>query len=135
MDNGGSRTETWRNKVTGLDLLWFHSRGRWQSYIIIHMQYYSCVNGDVSFDIGIFSCIEIFWLRISNNAKLYHPTLQETAFKLRVWQMSEDIAIICTAKGYKTTLSGRTVDFKHVSMCDGLERYVLLITHLYINYY
>ena len=36
-----------------------------QSCIIIHMKYYSfCVDMKVSFNIGIFSCIKIFWLRI-----------------------------------------------------------------------
>ena len=61
MDDGGPRTETWHDKVTSLDLLWFRSGGRWQSYIIILMKYYSCCdNVKVSFNIGIFSCIEIF---------------------------------------------------------------------------
>ena len=64
-DDGGPHTETWHNEVTGLDLLWFCSGSRWQSYIIILMKYYNCcVNVKVSFNIGIFSCIEIFWLRI-----------------------------------------------------------------------
>ena len=64
-DDGGPRTKTWRDEVPGLDLLWFRSGGRWQSYFIILMEYYSCcVIVKVSFNIGIFSCIEIFWLRI-----------------------------------------------------------------------
>ena len=40
-DDAGPRTETWHDEVTGLDLLWFRSGGRWQSYIIIRMKYYS----------------------------------------------------------------------------------------------
>ena len=65
-DDGGPRTKTWHDEVPGLDLLWFRSRGRWQSYVHYHFyKYYSCcVNVKVSFNIGIFSCIEIFWLRI-----------------------------------------------------------------------
>ena len=64
VDDGGPRTEAWCDEVHGLDLLWLHSGGRWQSYIIILiilMKYYSCcVNVKVYFNIGIFSCIEIF---------------------------------------------------------------------------
>ena len=64
-DDGGPHTETWRDEVPSLDLLSFLSGGRWQSYIIILMKYYSCcVNVKVSFNIRIFSCIKIFWLRI-----------------------------------------------------------------------
>ena len=65
VDDGGPRTEAWCDEVPDLDLLWLRSWGRWQAYIIIHMKYYSCcVNVKVSFNIRIFSCIEIFWLRI-----------------------------------------------------------------------
>ena len=51
VDDGGPCTEAWCDEVPGLDLLRFHSRGRWQSYIIILMKYYSCcVNVEVSFN-------------------------------------------------------------------------------------
>ena len=73
-DDGGPHPETWRDEVTSLDSLWFHSGSRWQSYIIILMKYYSCCDYvKVSFNIRIFSCIEIFWLRVSDNAKVISP--------------------------------------------------------------
>ena len=30
VDDGGPRTEAWRDEVPGLDLLWLRSGGRWQ---------------------------------------------------------------------------------------------------------
>ena len=65
VDDEAPRTEAWRDEVPSLDLLWFRSGARWQSYIIVLMKYYSCCdNVKASFNIRIFICIEIFWLRI-----------------------------------------------------------------------